>query len=262
MSLTMTDADGFIRVVPDAALQPDFREVVDTVINMLVRELGEALHSGYLYGSVARGEAVKGVSDLDLCLILTRAATDAETTRLAAIKKQAAADYPVISKIDVDIGTVAEVLSADNLYSWGYWLKHHCRCIYGDDLSSRFERFRPSRAIAEAVNGDVARVINDAIKMLANAPDEHSRRQIQRAASRKLLRATNLLRADDDTDWPDTLEEYQAKFAAKYPLKAAEINYFLRESREPADAPDAFMEAVQRFMDWFSQTRGEGVKTS
>ncbi len=68
----MTDAAGFIYVMPDLARQPAFRKVVDTLINTLMHKLGDTLHSVYLYGSVARGEAITGISDHDLCLILTR----------------------------------------------------------------------------------------------------------------------------------------------------------------------------------------------
>lgn len=36
-----------------------------------------------------------------------------------------------VIKIDFDIGSRSEVLAADNRLSWGYWLKHHCRCLWG-----------------------------------------------------------------------------------------------------------------------------------
>lgn len=28
--------------------------------------------------------------------------------------------------------------------SLGYWLKHHCRCLWGNDRAKRFDRFKPS----------------------------------------------------------------------------------------------------------------------
>ncbi|EOW6644235.1 hypothetical protein ACOZ0N_001139 [Cronobacter muytjensii] len=160
---------------------------------------------------------------------------------MAAIKQEMEAAFPVVSKIDFAIGSVAGVLAPDNLDSRGYWLKHHCRCLYGEDLSQRFARFRPSRTIAQAVNGDVVAVINADIAALSGQPDEKRRIPIQRAAARKRIRATNLLRADDDTDWPDKLEDYLALFAKKYPSKVHELNDVLRESRTPGEAPDKFI---------------------
>ncbi|EOC1288818.1 nucleotidyltransferase domain-containing protein [Cronobacter muytjensii] len=176
---------------------------------------------------------------------------------MAAIKQEMEAAFPVVSKIDFAIGSVAGVLAPDNLDSWSYWLKHHCRCLYGEDLSQRFARFRPSRTIAQAVNGDVVAVINADIAALSGQPDEKRRIPFQRAAARKRIRATNLLRADDDTDWPDTLEDYLALFAKKYPSKVHELNDVLRESRTPGDAPDKFIARTQRFMAWFRHQLAE-----
>jgi hypothetical protein len=59
-----------------------------------------------------------------------------------------------VTKIDFDIGSRSEILAADNRLSGGDWLTHHCRCIWGNDLTKRFDRLQPSREIAIAVNGD------------------------------------------------------------------------------------------------------------
>jgi len=51
------------------------------------------------------------------------------------------------------------MLSA-NVYLWGYWLKHHCVCIYGENRLTRFEAFRPSRERVVAVNGNVLAILD------------------------------------------------------------------------------------------------------
>ncbi len=61
-----TDPDGYL--IPDVSLDnivPPWDEAVDFIKNAYIGHLGESLHSVYIRGSVARGLAVEGISDLD-----------------------------------------------------------------------------------------------------------------------------------------------------------------------------------------------------
>lgn len=246
----MIDDAGFITAPPRGPLQPEFRGLVEEVVNRLTLRLGDALHSIYLYGSVAQGRALPGVSDLDVCLILKRPPTGAENDIIAGVNQRCARYPEAVCKIDTDVGTLADALAPENLYSWGYWLRHHCRCVYGEDLGKRFPRFRPSRAIAEALNGDVFTVLESYIAALNKVEDGPPRRLLRRAAARRLVRATNMLRGDNDADWPDTLEEYVDRFRRRYPSRAADIDYFLRESRYPGEDTRDFITRLRQFMTW------------
>lgn len=151
------DAEGFIQSLPDQPLQPAFSPLVDELCAMLSRRFPALLDGLYLYGSVARGDARPGTSDLDVTLVLAWAPSPEERQRLEETRRALEARHPEVSKIDFDIGVLSEVLAPDNRYRWGFWLKHQCRCIWGNDLGLRFEPFRPSRTIALALNGDFPR---------------------------------------------------------------------------------------------------------
>ena len=186
------DQNGFIATPPAGPLQKAFQPVVNALINQLTQSLTVPVHSIYVYGSVAQGSAVAGRSDLDISLILTRPPTEDEQQALKALRINLALAHPVISKIDFDIGMLAEVQNPANHNSWGYWLKHHCRCIYGEDLRADFPLFRPSRAVAVAVNGDMISVPNRFIlqlRVLVPGPD---RLFAQPAATSRLVRSTNM----------------------------------------------------------------------
>lgn len=129
--------DGFIPLPPRVEPQAAFRPLLDDLRRTLARPPFErAVHSVYLYGSVARGEAITGRSDLDLTLVLRdppspELAAQLETARLAL-----QARHPEVSKIDFDIGHLDQARDPANRDSWGYWLKHRCRCLWGEDLAS------------------------------------------------------------------------------------------------------------------------------
>ena len=162
--------DGFIPLPPRVEPQAAFRPLLDDLRRTLARPPFErAVHSVYLYGSVARGEAITGRSDLDLTLVLRdppspELAAQLETARLAL-----QARHPEVSKIDFDIGHLDQARDPANRDSWGYWLKHRCRCLWGEDLASDLPPLRPAKAIALALNGDYAQVLEDG-KRLAGDP--------------------------------------------------------------------------------------------
>lgn len=248
------DAEGFILTLPAAPVQPEFRVVLEDVCTSLAQpELG--LDGLYLYGSVARGEATPGESDLDLTLVL-RESTPQLLERLDVLRRELERRHPHLSKIDFDIGSRAQVLALENRNRWGFWLKHQCRCLWGNDLSVQFERFKPSREIALAVNGDFEVVLSDYLSRIAGADSEPQRLGLQRQASRKLVRATQVVRPEEATAWPQTLEEHVAMFVRYHPAKVTQIAFFLFEARNPSAATENFCARLRAFLDWMvSQQR-------
>ena len=124
------DADGYILTVSNFEVQPQFQALLADVCMTLAQS--EPLLDGiYLYGSVARGDAVLGVSDLDLTLVLQSTPTSQDLEMFESKRRTLENRHTEVIKIDFDIGSRSEVLAAGNRLSWGYWLKHHCRCLWG-----------------------------------------------------------------------------------------------------------------------------------
>ncbi|WP_459745724.1 nucleotidyltransferase domain-containing protein [Pseudomonas sp. 3A(2025)] len=236
-------------MVPARQVQPEFTALVEDVCSTLTRTLGPHVDSIYLYGSVANGHALPGVSDLDITLVLLDTGAQVRE-RLAAISVDLQQRHPEVTKIDFDTGHRDEVLAEDNRFSWGYWLKHHCRCIWGYDLGTRFERFKPSREIAWAVNGDFETVLNRYLAALAQETSLAQIRRLQREAARKLVRATNILRDEYEPGWPLTLEDHAEQFIQRAPQMQAHIDFFMTQARQPDATVVAFAARMQQFVRW------------
>lgn len=70
-ALLSTDKDGYL--IPDVSLDkivPPWDEAVNFIKEAYIKHLGKRLHSVYIRGSIARGLAVEGISDLDSFAIL------------------------------------------------------------------------------------------------------------------------------------------------------------------------------------------------
>ena len=110
-------------------IQPAFSRVLECVVTKLTFCFPDLIHSLYVYGSVAEGRAEAGKSDLDMTIIFRHKLDQTTTEQLAAIQAELEKNNSIISKIDFDCGLLEQVLDQDNVLSWGYWLKHHCRCV-------------------------------------------------------------------------------------------------------------------------------------
>ncbi|MEN4793354.1 nucleotidyltransferase domain-containing protein [Pantoea agglomerans] len=231
-------------------IQPEFSQVVKSVVVKLTFCFSELIHSIYIYGSVAESRAKAGRSDLDITIIFRHETSQADKELLATVQSVLEKANPVISKIDFDYGYLEQVVDPENLLSWGYWLKHHCRCVYGEDLSCRFQAFKPSKAIALAVNGDFLQVLDSLFIQIKTSSDVHKKLQLQRSAARKLVRATNILRNEEDKDWPATLDDYRTRFNAGYPGLAEEMNYLIEMSYQPAGGVAVFEKRLMAFAHW------------
>ncbi|WIX31670.1 nucleotidyltransferase domain-containing protein [Salinicola sp. JS01] len=241
---------GYLTEPPCAPLQPSFAGTVDAVCRALADQLGAGLDSVYVYGSVARGEAIPGTSDLDLTLLLAHPLTPAAQADLEQLKATLEGRHPEVSKIDFDVGTLDDALSPAHRYSWGYWLKHQCRHVWGPDRRHALPRHTPSRTIALAVNGDFPQVLARYRQRLAEAGTPNERRRLQREAARKLIRATHTLCHPDETRWPVTLEEHVTLAVERYPERADDLGYFLRMARDPDGDADAFDARLATVTEW------------
>lgn len=247
-----TIPSAFLPPAPCAPLQTVFAPLLRDACASLAAQAGDFLDGIYVYGSVARGDATPGVSDLDLTLVLRLPPTPRLGNMLEAVRLALQARHDTVLKVDFDIGHRSQVLAPENLYSWGYWLKHQCRCLWGDDLAPRFAPFAPSRAIALAVNGDFAQVLASYAQRLDAERDPAVIVRLQREASRKLIRSCNLLRQDGDSGWPASLDEHAAQLLRSHPAMQAQIAYFLAQARPGAVPASGFAAALRAMTDWLA----------
>ncbi|MEG1767567.1 MAG: nucleotidyltransferase domain-containing protein [Comamonas sp.] len=250
------DALGYIRCVGQAPIQPPFEAVVDALRSAVrgpLADLADLVDSVYIYGSVARADAEPGRSDLDAVLLLVDAPSAHDLERIEAVRRALEQRHSEVTKVDFDLGSLGEVHAPDNLERWGFWLKHHCRCIAGPDRTQAFPLFRPSRAVARAVNGDFPEVLTEYARRIAGPADCAQVMPLMRQAARKAIRATNVLRPADSNHWPESLDDHLQQFAAAFPESIDMLCFFAAQQRQPqADAQD-FSRRLLHFVAWMQE---------
>ena len=105
-----------------------------------LNNIGEHLHSIYLRGSVPKGAAISGLSDLD-CIVLTiTPVNEIDMSWIPNFKKDFRDKYPEINDCEILAG---EVGAFKGRQSFCFILKTQCLCIWGTDLSEELPSYKP-----------------------------------------------------------------------------------------------------------------------
>ncbi|MEW1907103.1 nucleotidyltransferase domain-containing protein [Kitasatospora sp. NPDC085895] len=225
--------EGSLDRVPTA-----FRPLVDAVRTRTSALFGaDRLHSAYLYGSIPRGTAVPGVSDLDLLLALHREPTGADRADAEALGAGLDRDFPVVDGAGVLVHGAATLLGPLERHDLGFFVACLCTPLIGDDLARELPRYRPSRLLARETNGDLALALPRWRERLAADPDEEERRRLARGISRRLVRTGFTLVMPDWNGWTSDLARSAEVFAARYPARADQMRLAAATARTPTPDP-------------------------
>ena len=192
-------------------VQPEFETVLFKAIELVKEAFDEQLHSIYLYGSIGRGTAVVGQSDLDLTVLVHE---DVDATELVERTEQLLTEHPEVIKIDYDIGRLDVALDPTNRFEWGFWLRHLCTCVDGEDVSTRFPRMKPDARVSEALNQDLVSSIEAAKSKLLRGQMSHLEK---RSIVKRVIRGWYLTINVKDQSFATTVEECLEILRLYYP---------------------------------------------
>ncbi|MEM7336765.1 MAG: hypothetical protein AAF490_32130 [Chloroflexota bacterium] len=130
-----TDENGYL--ISDASLEkiiPPWDMAVSFIKDAYIKHLGQQLHSVYIRGSVARGLAVEGLSDLDsLAFLHGFPPQERENLDWAnQVSKQYLERFPFSDRPEMQIKWIGPLL--DNLEDKGISLKLEYVCVHGKDI--------------------------------------------------------------------------------------------------------------------------------
>ena len=146
MSGTGLDREGFIEREGDLARVPQaFAPVVAAAEAAIQCAFGPGrLHSAYLYGSIPRGTAVDGVSDLDVLLALHGGPTDADRADASRLASDLDAKFPQVNGAGILLYSTATLLSDIERHDLGWFVACLCTPLTGDDRERQSARSRSS----------------------------------------------------------------------------------------------------------------------
>ncbi|WP_027941396.1 nucleotidyltransferase domain-containing protein [Amycolatopsis taiwanensis] len=242
----MIAREGGLDRVPQA-----FVPVVDAARAHISETFGATrLHSAYLYGSIPRGTAVPGVSDLDLLLALRDEPTEADRADAKVIEAALDRGFSQIDGVGIALSSARSLLA--DLYDGGFFVACLCTPLLGDDLAERLPRYRPTSLLARETNGDLGLLLPSWRKRAGEAVTDGERKALSRSVARRVVRTGFTLIMPRWGGWTSDLGESAELFGRYYPERAAQMRIAAAVGRAPSTDPAVIDMLVDDLGPWLA----------
>ncbi|MFK0259187.1 nucleotidyltransferase domain-containing protein [Streptomyces sp. NPDC090445] len=258
------DADGhFEREGSLGLVQEAFAPVVAAARGLIADAYGPRLHSAYLYGSVPRGTARPGRSDLDLLLALHHEPAEEDRETAEVLARTLDGEFGQIDGAGVLLYGRDRLLSEQERYDLGWFLACLCTPLVGPDLAAQLPRYRPDDRLARETNGGLADLLPRWRARLDAAATPGDVTRISRGFARHLVRTGLMLVMPRWGGWTSDLTESAEVFARYYPERAAQMRAAAAVALAPVSDPAVPRAFVEDLGPWLAQeyTARLGTKT-
>ncbi|MEW2412598.1 nucleotidyltransferase domain-containing protein [Streptomyces sp. NPDC046866] len=248
------DADGYLeREGSLSRVQEPFAPVVAAARALIAEAYGARLHSAYLYGSVPRGTARPGRSDLDLLLALHEEPDGEDRDTAEVLGRTLDEEFAQIDGVGVLLYGKGRLLSAQERHDLGWFLACLCTPLLGDDLAEHLPRYRPDALLARETNGDLAVLLPRFRRRLAQAATPQELRRLSRSVSRQLVRTGFTLVMPRWGGWTSDLAESAEVFGRYYPQRAAQMRAAAAAALEPTADPAVLRDFLDDLGPWLAR---------
>jgi uncharacterized protein len=229
---------------------PAFLPVVDAARTRISQTFTPArLHSAYLYGSIARGTAVPGISDLDLMLALRAEPSAADRAGAADLEAGLDRSFSQVDGVGIGLVSTTVLLSELERYDLGFFVACLCTPLLGADLASQLPRYRPTSLLARETNGDLALVIPQWRTRAAAGTDLQA---LSRSVGRRLTRTGFTLVMPRWGGWTSDLAESAEIFGRYYPDRAGQLRIAAAAGRVPSADPSVLEMLIDDLAPWLA----------
>jgi uncharacterized protein len=247
------DGRGFIRSeVSLAQVRPSYRPVIDSLRDACRSAFADQLHSLYLTGSVVKGTARPGESDLDALAVLHVAPEPAHQAAARGAAHGLEQQFRFLSDVSLLLFAWDTILSEAERDDLGFFVKCLCACIDGEDLGKRLPKYRPSVALARGTNGNIRQLLTDRRQHLIDSTDPAEVAAICRGILRKIVRTGFTLVMPRYHGWTSDLEQAATIFAVYYPIEAAAMNEALALALAPSTKKAPVLAVIDALGGWLA----------
>jgi len=253
------DEQGFL--ISDAKLdyiKPPFQAVVDNVIEAYIQNIGQDIHSIYITGSVARGLAIEGQSDLDAIAVLEYY-TDPELVMqdwVSSTEADILAKHNCVADVQMEIYPHGWLLHDESEFSISaFVLKTHAVCVWGIDMSPDMTtyRFTNKETRIAIANDDIIQLepdIEEAIEAIeANGTPDNVRYWCKRICKNMIHSAFGLVMVDEAVHTRD-IDVSVRYFLKHYPDQEKGIQQAVDFILSPTESSTDILAYLDTFGGW------------
>ncbi len=247
-----TDEEGHIISESDISkLKSPWKEAVEEIKDEYVRNLGDALHGVYVRGTVSRGEAVEGISDIDTFAVLNREAEAGDEAWFKEARMRLEKKHPFAVDIELDLVSIQKVMGEKGFGS-RFLIKTQSACVHGHDLSPEISPFKADKETARHFSRDISKLVSRAVLKTRENSDADDVKGWCRWIMKRMIRGGFILVMDKENAFTRDLYPSYEAFSRHYPEKKDEMRRALNFAINPTDNSSELISFIEDFGIWLA----------
>lgn len=252
--LLKTDKDGYIISESSAdKIASPWKEVVEEIKNAYLSHLGDVVHSVYVRGTVSRGEAIEGISDIDTFAVITKKPEEIDRLWVKETRKALEQKFSFSAGVEFDFVAYDELFDRDNLFNDRFTIKTQSACVYGDDLAQKIPPFRADAQTASHFHRNLKKVLENARKGIADNPDKEDIKEWCRWVMKRIIRAGFILVMHKEQAFTRDLYPSYELFAKYFPEQEPKMKMALDFAINPTDNAKEIANFLDDFGIWMEE---------
>ncbi len=241
------DEHGFIvKVASPEKFQETWKPVIEEIKKVYLENFGEKIHSIYIRGSVAKGEAVEGISDVDSFAVVRNKEDEVDESILEGLETQIENKFPFVQGAEMGVISLGRL---DNRSSFKMMIKTQAVCIYGEDLSNEIAPYKIDKGLF-IHSHNLEKSITSTIKGLEEMQDKSEIEEKCRWIMKNILRSGCEIVITRSQKYTRDLYPCYKVFAEYYPEHEAEMKEVLTLAISPTEDKEKIVEVLERFGSW------------
>lgn len=252
--LLKTDKDGFIISESSAdKIASPWKEAVEEIKNVYLKHLDDVVHSIYVRGTVSRGEAIEGISDIDTFAVIRKKPGKIDRSWVKDTRKMLEQKFNFSTGVEFGFVTYNELFEDDGLFNNRFTIKTQSACIYGEDLAQTIPPFRADIKTASHFHRNLKKILGNTKKGITNNPDKEDIREWCRWAMKRIIRAGFVLVMDKEQTFTRDLYPSYELFSKHFPDQEPKMKMALDLAINPIDDPNEIANLLDNFGVWMEE---------
>ena len=246
-SFLPTDADGYlVNVASKELIQEQWQPIADQLILAYQKQFGKKLHSVYVRGSVARGQAIDGISDVDSMALVLLDKEQIKNGWRKVVGREIETLFPFCAGVELVVCPL-QSLQTDAVLR--LMLKTQSVCVFGEDISPQLPKMKLGRdTIVHAFK--LKNTLRTAELFLQTHHGTKAVKQKCRWIMKMLLRTGCELVMERSGKYTRDLYPCYQLFSALYPNHQSEMYRVLTYALFPTDDAKEILKLLKGFGTW------------
>ncbi|MGP4077092.1 nucleotidyltransferase domain-containing protein [Halobacillus sp. K22] len=228
-------------------INPSYIPALEEIVESLQSSFSKDIHSIYLRGSLPRGLAMEGISDIDL-LVITQDAEDKEVhDQMKQIARETEVRYSFINGAEMGVIPLQEVYPIRRFSILPFMIKTYSVCLYGENIQPMLPEFKPDEKLANEHVFPLKSQIAQAQEDLTGNDDQEDIKDCCVWIMKIIIRCGFAFVMTKERTYTRDLYPAYHLFAKYYPSQEP----WMRQALEYAIAPSTDTEKLQSFLNNF-----------